>query len=290
MALADSVPGVSGGTIVYIMGFNDKFITALSNLIHGTGKQRKDALLFLLKLGIGWIIGMGLAVTLLASVFTSGIYQVSSLFFGFVLASIPLIILEEKKAIFGKLKYIPFALLGAAFVIGLSAMNFSAYVQNLGFSAGTALYAVAAGFLAITAMVLPGISGSTLLMTFGLYVPVITGVKELMHLNFTSLWLIACIGIGVILGIVLALRGIKSVLDKHHSASVFTILGMMLGSLYSIVNGPATLKVPQPMMSLSSFHILFFIVGCALVFGLFSLKSWMAHRKGSKTNESVTEL
>ena len=56
MALADSVPGVSGGTIAFILGFYDKFVTSLNNIIFGNKKEKKEAVFFLIKLGIGWII------------------------------------------------------------------------------------------------------------------------------------------------------------------------------------------------------------------------------------------
>ena len=114
MAAADSVPGVSGGTVVFVMGLYDRFISSLASLLHGSRDERRAALIFLLKLGIGWVVGMAGAVTLLSEVFVAGIYQVSSLFLGFVAASIPLIIFEEREALLGKWKYLPFALLGAA--------------------------------------------------------------------------------------------------------------------------------------------------------------------------------
>jgi putative membrane protein len=112
MALADSVPGVSGGTIAFIMGFYDNFISSLSNLVHGSRKERIEAVRFLAKLAIGWIVGMAMAVTVLASVFTSGIYQVSSLFLGFVAVSIPMVIMEERKSFDSMALHMPFVLLG----------------------------------------------------------------------------------------------------------------------------------------------------------------------------------
>lgn len=54
MALADSVPGVSGGTIAFLLGFYDKFINSLNSLMEKDKKKRKEAILFLLKLVIGW--------------------------------------------------------------------------------------------------------------------------------------------------------------------------------------------------------------------------------------------
>ena len=91
MALADCVPGVSGGTIAFILGFYDKFITSLDNLFTGTKSERIEALKFLIKIGIGWGIGAILGVLVLTSVFESHIYAVSSLFLGFIVFSIPLI-------------------------------------------------------------------------------------------------------------------------------------------------------------------------------------------------------
>ena len=52
MALADSVPGVSGGTIAFILGFYDKFINSLDDLVYGDKEKKKKAIFFLIKLGI----------------------------------------------------------------------------------------------------------------------------------------------------------------------------------------------------------------------------------------------
>ena len=53
MALADSVPGVSGGTIAFLLGFYDRFVGALDALVHGAWSEKKRALFYLLKLGLG---------------------------------------------------------------------------------------------------------------------------------------------------------------------------------------------------------------------------------------------
>lgn len=69
MALADSVPGVSGGTVAFLLGFYDNFVGSLDDLISGTKEKRISAIKYLIKLGIGWTIGFGLAVMILANVF-----------------------------------------------------------------------------------------------------------------------------------------------------------------------------------------------------------------------------
>ena len=55
MALADSVPGVSGGTVAFLLGFYDEFIGSIDDLISGNMEKKKKALFFLIKLGIGWV-------------------------------------------------------------------------------------------------------------------------------------------------------------------------------------------------------------------------------------------
>lgn len=84
MALADSVPGVSGGTVAFIMGFYDRFIGSVHNFAFGKMKEKKSALGYLAKLGIGWTAGMVLAVLALSALFEGRIYIVSSLFIGFI--------------------------------------------------------------------------------------------------------------------------------------------------------------------------------------------------------------
>ena len=180
MALADSVPGVSGGTVAFIMGFYDRFIGSIHNLAFGNLKEKKTALRYLIKLGIGWAVGMILAVLILSALFESHIYIVSSVFIGFIAGAIPLIILEEKECVRNVGKGIIFCLLGIILVAGITWMNgrITGGSVNLAyFSIGTGIRLFFIGMIAISAMFLPGISGSTLLLVFGAYIPVITAVR-----------------------------------------------------------------------------------------------------------------
>lgn len=275
MALADSVPGVSGGTIAFLMGFYDAFVGSLDALVHGTKEERLRGLRYLLKLAVGWVVGMALAVTVLAGAFTDGIYQLSSLFLGFVLVSIPLV-MREQRAVLGAFRenWLPF-LAGLVLVVGLSALRLSALVNDLGFGVGTALYAFAAGVLAISAMVLPGISGSSLLMSCGLYLPAITAMKDLLHFQFGQFWLLAAVGLGALVGFAVTPHWIRSWMRKAPGVVTYAVLGMMLGSLYAIVVGPTTLRVPQHVMTLSDFHVLWFALGIVVMLGLEALKKRM---------------
>lgn len=276
MALADSVPGVSGGTIAFILGFYDKFISSLNDLIYGKKKDKIGAISFLIKLGIGWVIGMILAVLILSSLFESNIYKVSSLFIGFIIFAIPLIIKEEKKDIEGKYSNIIFSIIGILVVVLITYFNpvsggeSNVNLANMNFC--LIIYLFVVGAIAISAMVLPGISGSTLLLIFGVYIPIINAIKELLHFNFSYLPALIVFGLGVITGIILIIKLVKLALEKHRSKTIYTIIGLMLGSLYAIVMGPTTLEVAREALSFNTFSIIFFIIGGLIIIGLDKLK------------------
>ena len=283
MALADSVPGVSGGTIAFILGFYDKFINSLDDLAFGDIEKKKKAFFFLIKLAIGWVIGMILAVLVLTNLFESHIYQVSSVFIGFILFSIPLIVKEEKESLKGKYYNIIFMIIGILIVALITYFNPISGesnvvdISNLNF--GLALYIFVAAMIAISAMVLPGISGSTLLLIFGLYIPIISAIKEFLHLNFSYLPALIVFGFGVIFGIILVIRIIKISLKKYRSQSIYCILGLMIGSIYAIIMGPTTLDATTAPLSFSTFSILAFLLGGVIILGLEKIKVILKKKK-----------
>lgn len=288
MALADSVPGVSGGTIAFLMGFYDNFIGSLNDLMLGKMEAKKKAIVYLAKLGIGWLIGFGASVLVLTAVFESHIYAISSLFIGFILFAIPVVIMEEKKCLKEKPLAAAALLVGAALVVLLTYFTVGSSGNNVSIdnpTVGTYFYVFFAGAIAICAMVLPGISGSTLLLIFGLYISIISAIKELMHLNFEYFPILCVFGLGVITGIVSIVRIIRVALEKHRSIMVYLILGMMLGSLYSVVMGAATLDTPQPPMTFSTFDWLFFLIGGVIIAGI----QFMGRKKELAQSEAKAE-
>lgn len=123
MALADSVPGVSGGTIAFLMGFYDKFINSLNDIVSKNHRKRKEAAIFLIKILLGWVVGFILSALLLGNVFETHIYSISSLFLGFIIFAIPIIVKEEKETIKGNYINVLFTLLGIGIVVLISVLN-----------------------------------------------------------------------------------------------------------------------------------------------------------------------
>ena len=275
MSLADSVPGVSGGTIAFILGFYDNFIISLDDLFRGSFEKKKKAFIYLAKLGIGWIIGFVLAVLFLSSLFESHIYEMSSLFIGFIVFAIPLVIKEELDSIKGKYKNIIFTIFGALLVAIITYLNRSGgstfNIDSL--NIGTIIYVFLAAMVAISAMILPGISGSTLLLIFGLYIPIITKIKVFLGLDFSAFPILFIFGLGVIFGVLFFTKLLRKCLEKRRSATIYAILGMMITSIYSIVMGPTTLELPKNYLTWETFNILYFILGGVIILSLEGLKN-----------------
>lgn len=292
MALADSVPGVSGGTIAFILGFYDNFVNSLNNLISENKADRLKALKFLAKIGIGWITGFILSVLFITSIFEKNIYEISSLFLGFIIASIPLIIKSERKTLKENYKNIVFLIIGVTVVCAITYFNpmtgsnhsFSIKFDNL--SLGLGLYIFISGMVAISAMVLPGISGSTILLIFGLYTSILNGIKGILKLNLEYLPGVIIFGLGIIVGVFVTVRSVRSLLKKFRAQTIYCIIGLMIGSMYAVIMGPKSLEIPQAPMSINTFSIVFFAIGCTLVPALEKLK-YILKNKNSDYEEQV---
>ena len=191
MAIADSVPGVSGGTIAYIMGFYQKLVDSVHDLFGKDREKRNVAARYLIKLGIGWAVGFLSAMLVLAAMFAKNIYFMSSLFLGLSIAALPFIIHSERKVIVGKYLNIVYTFIGFAIVAGLTLLKNSGHIGlSVNFhDAGVVdlIYVFIAGVVAITAMILPGIPGSTKLLIMGVSLQAVEGIHVMLTLDYSSL-------------------------------------------------------------------------------------------------------
>lgn len=151
----------------------------------------------------------------------------------------------------------------------------------------TFVYVFVCGAIAICAMILPGISGSTLLLIFGIYLPIVTAIKDILHFDFHSLPIVAVFGLGMVTGVISIIKIIRKALDKHRAATVYLIIGLMLGSLYAIVMGPTTLDTPQQALSFHTFSFVFFIIGGVVIMGMQAMK--IVSAKSEQIDETMSE-
>ena len=286
MALADSVPGVSGGTIAFILGFYDRFLDALHNVFGKDAGARRSAIGYLLKLGAGWVVGMGACVLALSKLFAVHIYFMSSLFLGLTLASFPFVIRAEHETLYGKARYAPFAVFGMLLVVLLTLVRSDTMAVSIRFVGAPVWmlgYIFLSGMVAITAMVLPGISGSTILLIAGVYLPAIQAIRTFLGLDFSVFPGLCALGLGILAGIGLSIHAIRTALKKYRPQMVWLILGLMAGSLYAIVMGPAGLDAPQAPVSLPTFDWFGFMLGIAILLGLEALRRWTVRQPRPST-------
>lgn len=225
MGAADVVPGVSGGTIAFITGIYDEWLDSLKRctpavllMLKKEGLAKTWSYIngnFLLALFGGILISLKtLAAIVLIAMETYPI-QVWAFFTGLVLASIYLLAKEQKG--WGLVDWIAF-LIGVAIVYGISIL---APAQLPGYWWVLFL----GGFVAICAMILPGISGSFILLLVGLYPVFLNAIHTL---DFVAL---ISFGTGCICGLVVFSRFLSWLLHTYHSATLATLIGFLVGSL-----------------------------------------------------------
>ena len=246
----------------------------------GSFEKKKAAFPFLCKLGCGWAGGFLVCAVLLSELFDVYIYELSSLFLGLTLLAIPIVISEEKDALKGKYQWLIFTLLGAVLVPLMVHANSSfGSVDLTALTLGLAVILFVAGALAVSVMIIPGISGSTLLLIFGLYVPLISAVSAVVHLEFAYIPALCIFGAGVLVGLSLCTKIIRVCYARFRSQLIYLVIGLLIGSLYAIAKGAETLENPLPALGLETFSVVFFVIGILIMV----LLHWLKRRAEQNT-------
>ncbi len=226
IGVANAIPGVSGGTMMVIMKVFDRLLGAVSfNL-----KKLKENFWFLLTIVIGMGIGVILSSKVLSICFEQFYVQTQFFFMGVVLGSLPMIYKEatkEKKLT--PVHLIPFAI-GVAVIIGVSLISSSmgANTVRTTLDVSTFIYLVIVSIIAAAAMIMPGLSGSLVLLILGGYQTAIQAVDEM------NIPILIPIAIGIIIGIVACAKLITLCLKKWQRGTYSVILGLIFGSFYAI--------------------------------------------------------
>jgi len=237
MGIANIIPGVSGGTLAIILGIYEDFISALSHFF----KNFKKNLIFILPVGLGMLA----AIATMSNVIDYSLHKFTlatvMFFVGLVLGGIPLLLNKVK----GKKDSKVFANI-IAFIITFSIVIFMAVAKlifSTDFSISFAHLSIISliliflvGILAAGTMVIPGVSGSLVLMLIGYYEPVIKTIKSLVHFdNVAHNGLIILIfGLGIIVGIVGIARLFEYLFKKHETVTYYGVLGFIFASVIAI--------------------------------------------------------
>ena len=228
MGAADIVPGVSGGTIAFITGIYEELISSLNNInFRAIIILRKEGLKsfwnhingnFFIFLLAGIAISLVSLVRIVTYLLENEPVLIWSFFFGLIIASIVLI---GKQVNYWRLTTIVAILAGTVFALWISSIQTIANID-------ANWYIFLSGAIAICAMILPGISGSFILLLMGSYHMILNGLKNLDPL------VIGLFGSGCVMGLISFSRLLKYLFNKFHDQTVALLTGFMIGSLYKV--------------------------------------------------------
>lgn len=232
VGIANIIPGVSGGTLMITLGIYESVIEAIS---HFTSNIKKHINLIL------WIgIGALLSIVSMSKVIVYSLdnYRLPTILFfiGLIVGGIPMLYGKVKGKI--NASNIIVFLITFLFVISMLFLNSGSNKVNLNnLNLGGYILLFIVGVIASATMVIPGISGSFVLMFLGYYEPILNKVNSLVKFNdvFTNLITLGVFGIGVLLGIIGVSKLIEFLLKNYEAKTFSGILGFVVASIISII-------------------------------------------------------
>ncbi|MFV0503012.1 MAG: DUF368 domain-containing protein [Lachnospirales bacterium] len=272
VGVANIIPGVSGGTLAVVLNIFDELIFSINNLF----KDFKKSCTFLIPIGLGAVFGIIAFSSLINFGLTNYPFITNMLFAGLVAGSIPLIYGNTKKGESKKYNFLLF-LLSFAIICVLTIIELQDPTTTGMTSKGLVIRLFFGGLIASSAMIIPGISGSFLLILMGLYPIIINALASIgdylveiknISLLLNIIFTIAPLGVGIIIGIFLVSKLIEIAFNKAYSSTYFIILGLIFGSLVSIFINPSTYGSDFGFLNLIGGVITFVSgVGISLVLG-----------------------
>lgn len=228
IGVSNIIPGVSGGTMAVVFGIYDKIISSVTNFF----KDWKKNIIFLGLLAIGAGVGIIAFSNLITVLLDKYPAQTNLFFIGLILGSAPLIFKKATEKEVKKSNYIwfviSFVLLAIMGIMG-EAEATKTIISDLSFK--TIISLLVAGFIAAATMILPGVSGSFVLIMIGMYYPIVNAVKDF---NIPVLMVVA---VGVLLGFVTMTKIIETLFKRYPQTAYFIILGLILGSVFGVYQG-----------------------------------------------------
>lgn len=239
IGIANIIPGVSGGTMAVSMGIYDKLIHCLTHLF----KEFKESIKFLLPVLLGAAIALVGLSFIITPAFEHFPLQTNCLFIGLIVGGLPAVWTKVKgKGI--KLSYlIPF-LVFFALVVGMAAMGETeGAAADLTFSAGSVIKLFFIGIIASATMVIPGVSGSMMLLLLGYYNPIVASIKSfveaLVAFDMAGILqgcgVLVPMGIGIVFGIFAIAKVIEIVFEKFPMQAYWAIIGLIVASPIAIL-------------------------------------------------------
>ena len=234
IGLANVIPGVSGGTLMITLGIYEQIIGVISHFF----KNFKDNLKFIIPLGIGAVLSLLLFSKIISLSLDKFPLATTLFFLGLIVGGIPLLVKNiNKNKDFKKISNYIIAFISFAFIILFAMLknNHTVDLNNLSFINLILLFGV--GIISAATMVIPGISGSFVLMLVGYYKPIIDTIKNLTNFNLLThnMLILVFFGIGILIGIVIVSKLIEMLLKKYETKTYFAVFGFVIASIIAII-------------------------------------------------------
>lgn len=239
MGTSDLVPGVSGGTIALLLGIYNQFIASISGIF---SRRFWPSFTFLIPIIIGMLLAMGSLSNLFNYLLSQ--HHIPTMFFfgGLIIGIVPYLLKISNYKMSFTTKHYMMVIAGIAILIVITLMNNSDKHagETLTLSTGLIIKYFIAGMCASSAMLLPGISGSFMLLVFGVYGTVMLAISEVVKLNFAGLPILLAVGFGVLAGFIISSKIIQYFLTHHKLMTFALIIGFVVGSLFAVFPGLPT--------------------------------------------------
>ncbi|HKM05032.1 MAG TPA: DUF368 domain-containing protein [Lachnospiraceae bacterium] len=239
IGIANIIPGVSGGTMAVSMGIYDKLIYALTHLFKDFKNSMKILLPILGGAGIG-IVGLSFIIEIM---YEKVPFQTNLLFIGLIIGGLPAICKKVKGQSI-RISHVLAFLAFFAVVIGLSMLGEKDGIDaNLSISVGNSLKMFGIGVIASATMVIPGVSGSMVLMLMGYYTPILETINNFIRSLIAfdmngignGLGILVPFGIGVIIGIFAIAKIIEFIFERFSQVAYWAIIGLIVSSPIAIL-------------------------------------------------------
>lgn len=213
------IPGVSGAMLSISLGVYEQMITSMANIFNETKKN----LQFLLVIGSGIIISIMLSSKLIMYCLDNFYLPTMLLFIGMIIGCIPDITKIAKKSVTRKnviLMLIPFIILLLINIFSNNAFNVSTNFFNL----------ILIGIVEALTMIIPGVSGSAILMMLGVYETIINSLSSFNHLDILIPFII-----GIIIGVITLSKILSQLFKKYNIACYYVILGFSIATIFVLL-------------------------------------------------------
>lgn len=271
IGVANIMPGVSGSALAISMGIYDTILNAITDIVKDTRKSIKILLPYILGAAFG-VAGLAFVIEYL---FTAYPFQTSMVFVGLILGGFPMVLARVRKSKVPFMGYAGFLImLCAALAMAIFGLGSGQDVQ-LTFSVSHIIILFFLGILGAATMIVPGVSGTMILMMLGYYRPILAAINRFLlsagHLDFNGMVgegvILLPFGLGLLYGFFVCAKAIQWLFDKYEAVTYCSILGLVVSSPIVIIMGIPT----------GSTGMLGIVAGVVLLAVSFTAAMWLGH-------------